>query len=419
MTDLTVSGSDLSGRPPAPEGVARLLAPRTDPGLSAHLARFGPAPGDVDVIAEVDRSGLRGRGGAAFPTAVKMAAVARGRRPVVVANGTEGEPLSAKDRVLLTRNPHLVLDGLAAAAAAVGARRTIIALDRSQTATATTVQTALAERPDGPRVELVETPSRYVAGQETALVSWINGGEARPKFGIRPYEDGVGHRPTLVDNVETLAHVGLIARFGADWFRLLGPVDEPGSMLVTLTGGADRPGVYEVPVATSLHDLLARAGARSPRAVLVGGYFGTWIERRRITDVSLCTQGLAGVAARPGCGVIVALPENACALSEVAAVAKWYAAQSAGQCGACAFGLPDIARAVDGILHGDPEAEAAARRWTAMVRGRGACQLPDGAAAFVDSALEAFADEVSDHQRGCCRRAPTGFLPVPLPGGWR
>jgi NADH:ubiquinone oxidoreductase subunit F (NADH-binding) len=250
-------------------------------------------------------------------------------------------------------------------------------------------------------------------------VSWINGGDARPKFGNRPYQAGVGKRPTLVDNVETLAHLGLIARFGADWFRLLGPPDEPGSMLVTVTGGVDRPGVYEVAVGVSLSTLLDQVDASPPQALLVGGYFGTWVGGDRLADVPLSTEGLATIGGRLGCGVIVVIPDDACAWSEVATVAEWYAAHSAGQCGPCVFGLGDIARAVGGILDGDPEAEVAARRWTAMVRGRGACQFPDGAAGFVDSALEALSAEVSDHRLGRCARRHRGYLPAPAPESWR
>jgi NADH:ubiquinone oxidoreductase subunit F (NADH-binding) len=407
--------------PPPPVEIDRLLPRNGGRSYRDHLARLGPLPpANGSLVAEVLASGLRGRGGARFPTGRKMAAVADRPGPaVVVANGTEGEPLSAKDRVLLTHHPHLVLDGIAAAAASLGADRALIAVDRAHPDTAAALGVATAERSDDVMVEVVQTPSRYVAGQETALVSWINGGEARPKFGHRPYQAGVGKRPTLVDNVETLAHVGLIARFGADWFRLVGPADEPGSMLVTVTGGVDRAGVYEVPVGVSLGILLDHVGAGLPRALLIGGYFGTWVGRERLADLELSTEGLAPLGGRPGCGVIVVIPDDACALSEVATVAGWYAAHSAGQCGPCVFGLGDIAQAVRGILEGDPEAETAARRWTGMVRGRGACQFPDGAAGFVATALDALAAEVAEHRLGRCRRPLRGYLPAPAPGGWR
>jgi NADH:ubiquinone oxidoreductase subunit F (NADH-binding) len=346
-----------------------------------------------------------------------MAAVMSRRRPaVLVANGTEGEPLSDKDRTLLTHNPHLVLDGMTAAAAAIGATRIILAIEAARVDTAAAVRRALAERRHHPDVELALTPSRYVAGQETALVRWIEDGEARPRFGGRPHERGVGGRPTLVDNVETLAHVGLIARFGAEWFRSLGQEDEPGSTLVTVAGGVRRPGVYEIPVGYPLGDLLRHAEAEPAQAVLVGGYYGAWIAADQAVAAPLSSSGLAPLGAAPGSGVIVAIPADACAWSEVTTVAGWYAAHSAGQCGPCRFGLADIARAILALAAGDPAAEAAARRWTEMVRGRGACRFPDGAAGFITSALDVLQAEVSDHARASCRRRPGGYLPAPPPG---
>jgi NADH:ubiquinone oxidoreductase subunit F (NADH-binding) len=326
----------------------------------------------------------------------------------------------------MTTNPHLVLDGIAATAAAVGAARTILCVERDRSMVVAALRHALDERPTRPGsnpVELALTPNRYVAGQETALVHWLNGGEARPTFGARPFERGVGGRPTLVDNVETLANVGLIARYGDVWYRQVGTRSEPGSMLVTVAGDVGRPGVLEIPIGCQLGEVLSSAGAATVRAVLVGGYFGTWLAGDHLWRVPISVQGLAELGARPGCGVIAVVPDGVCALAEVAAVAGWFAANSAGQCGACLFGLADIAGAMRGVVDGAPGAADAARRWANMVKGGGACQLPDGAACFVESALAVFADEVEEHRSGRCHRPYAGHLPVPAPapapGGWR
>jgi NADH:ubiquinone oxidoreductase subunit F (NADH-binding) len=349
-----------------------------------------------------------------------MMTVAAGRGPaVLVANGTEGEPLSQKDRALLTGNPHLVLDGMVAAAAAVGATRMVLAVEGARPETMAAIRRALAERTTRPGIELSSTPSRYVAGQETALVRWIDGGEARPVFRGRPFEQGVSGRPTLVDNVETLAHIGLIARFGAAWFRALGPENEPGTTLVTVAGGVKRPGVYEIPVGYPLIELLSQVGAEPAQAFLIGGYFGAWVAADQASQVRLSSESLARVGASPGAGVIVAVPADTCAWAEVTSVAEWYSAHSAGQCGPCLFGLADVARAVRGVRDGDVGAEAAARRWTQMVRGRGACHFPDGGATFVESALDALGAEVADHRGGRCRRRRAGYLPAPPPGAGR
>jgi NADH:ubiquinone oxidoreductase subunit F (NADH-binding) len=409
--------TDIPSPPVAGTDLPRLLTPTAGP----DRARPEPAPRTgPELIAAVEAAGLRGRGGAAFPTGAKMRAVAAGTgAKVVVANGTEGEPLSDMDRVLLVTNPHAVLDGLAAAVAAVGAGRAILCVARGQAGLVDGLRRALAQRRDEVAVELAQSPDRYVTGQESALMAWLNGGDARPIFGPRPSERGVGGRPTLVDNVETLAHVGLIARRGPAWFRRLGLAEEPGSALVTVSGGVRDPGVYEIPIGYPLADLLRHVGTETIGAVLLGGYFGCWIDPGRVGTATLSNAGLAPLGARLGCGVISVVPERSCGLAEVAAVADWYAANSSGQCGACLFGLADIARAVRGLVTGEPGAEAAARRWTAMVRGRGACGLPDGAAMFVESALASLPAEIDAHRRGGCGRAYGRLLPVPPPGSFR
>src|SRR4051812_32911411 len=256
----------------------------SSPGLPRLLAPTGPAGLPVRrgqaLIDAVAASGLRGRGGAAFPTAVKMAAVAaQRRRSALVVNGAEGEPMSAKDRALLERAPHLVLDGALLAAEAVGARDVTIALKRSSRGSHDSVARALAERRDARRVRVASVADAYLAGEESALLHGLNGGPAKPTVvPPRPYERGLARRPTLVANVETLAHVALIARHGPEWFRELGPAEHPGSALVTLAGAVERPGVYEVALGTAVGDVIAGdGGERGCRAVLVGGYYGSWL----------------------------------------------------------------------------------------------------------------------------------------------
>ena len=245
----------------------RLLPPAgADASLGAHIERYGHLPrlrGEGSaLISAVEASGLRGRGGAGFPTHLKLAAVAAGRSPIVVANGIEGEPASHKDSLLMRINPHLVLDGAAAAAACVGARTIVIAVNRSATSAhgSLAARDRRARRAGGrARFELVTPPDRFVAGEETALVQWLNGGPAKPAFvPPRPYERGVRGRPTLVQNVETLANIALIARHGPDWFRELGSESEPGSMLVTLGGAVGRPGITELESALPLRAALER-----------------------------------------------------------------------------------------------------------------------------------------------------------------
>jgi NADH:ubiquinone oxidoreductase subunit F (NADH-binding) len=359
---------------------------------------------------------------------VKLASVAGRRQPVVVANGTEGEPLSGKDKTLLTAAPHLVLDGAALVAEAVGATQVIVCVERSAAVPAAALQAALAERraADDLDVQLLGAPSRFVAGEETALVHWLNGGDAKPTLvPPRPFERGVRGRPTLVQNVETLAHVALIARFGGDWFRRIGPGGDPGTRLLTISGGVADPGIFEVASGLPLREALDAAGlaAGPPPPVLVGGYFGTWLDPDQVGVAALDVDSMRGTGANPGCGVVWALPEGACGLAESARVARWYADQNAGQCGPCINGLPAIADALAAIVAGSRPVEAATalRRWLQMVTGRGACRHPDGASRFVASAMRVFAGEIDLHaRRGPCpaSRRP-GVLPTPKGDGWR
>ena len=405
--------------------------------LAEHRLRYAPPPTatsdpDADIIDAVQRAGLRGRGGAGFPTGRKLVSVAGGRgRRVVVANVTEGEPASAKDRLLMTRRPHLVIDGALVAAAAVGAGEVIMCVDRTRTESLASLQRALDERSatesNSHRVRLAASPPRYVAGEETALVNWLNGSSSRPTVAPpRPFERGVGRRPTLVQNVETLAHLAQIAAFGPTWFRQVGVADDPGTSLFTVTGAVSHPCVLEAATGTVARDVLLSAGCTGAgvRAVLVGGFFGAWVDIRQLHAMPLSRNALGDIGASPGAGVLVALPESACGLAETARVLAWYAGESAGQCGPCAFGLPDLARLTARVAEGSGSAADVdrLRRWAGDIEGRGACRHPDGAVRLLRSALTVFAGDVEQHLRGrsCAGTAGPQVLLVPnSAGGWR
>ncbi len=385
----------------------RLLAPHGH----AHVVHRG-----AGLIEAVAAAGLRGRGGAAFPTAVKLRAVAaaRGRRALVV-NAAEGEPMSAKDRLLLEAAPQLVLDGAALAAESVGAREIVVAVKRSASSAQESLRRALAERPDASRMHVRSLPDAYVAGEETALLSGLNGDPAKPSLALRrPYERGLARRPTLVSNVETLAHVAMIARYGAPWFRELGTAEHPGSALVTLSGAVTRPGVYEIALGTPAAEVIESAGGRSAplRALLVGGYYGAWVPPGAIASLRLDDRSLREWDAALGAGAVVALPADACPVAEVARVIHWMAGESAGQCGPCVHGLDAIAGALASLAAGTVDGRVIPRlqRWCGQVTGRGACRHPDGVVRFVRSALDVFADEFEDHRRhgpcDACDRRP-------------
>ncbi len=400
--------------------------------LDAHLDLHGPLPDlrrrpPSELIETVGSAGLRGRGGAAFPVAMKLRAVsARRGRKIVLANAAEGEPASKKDRVLLRELPHLVLDGAAVAARAVGAREALIAVPESDERSIRSLERAVAERGgaglrDDPRLTLFATPRRYIAGQESALVNLVNNDVLAPTFGAPPFTRGVRQLPTLVQNVETLAHLALIARHGARWFRQIGTIEDPGSALVTVSGAVRAPGVYEIEHGTPLTGVLASAGADElPAAVLIGGYFGSWVDPAYIPRLLLSRAELAPHEATLGAGVIVALGRDSCPVAETARVADYFAAEGAGQCGPCVNGLAAIADTIRQLATGtaSPGTQRALERWCRELPGRGACGHPDGAVQFVSSALRVFLPEFEDHARhGPCERcAAAPALPTPI---WR
>jgi NADH:ubiquinone oxidoreductase subunit F (NADH-binding) len=415
--------ADLAGPPGLPRLLAGVSSADAHSTLDEHLRVYGQLPpaGAIDLPALVEASGLQGRGGAGFPTARKLRAVAARRgRPVVVANGTEGEPISGKDKVLVRYLPHLVLDGAAAAAQALGAREAIVAVSRADREGLDALSAAIAERGGGldkrVRLRAVAVPEGFVAGEETALVQYLNRGVAKPTFTPPlPFERGVGKAPTLVQNVETLAQLALIARFGPEWFRAVGTADEPGSALVTISGSVAEPGVYEVALGTPLRELVAQAAGVTERvrAFLVGGFFGSWLGEREAADASLLEADLRPRGARLGARAIVVLPASACGICETARAMRYLADSSAGQCGPCVYGLDAIARSFERLSARQRLDERnQLKRWIEQVRGRGACSHPDGAAGFATSALEVFAHEAEQHLRGRCE-AKRQVLPTP------
>lgn len=411
----------LEGHP----GLPRLLAGLDPSGAPMTLAEHARVHGELprrsalELIESIERSGLRGRGGADFPTARKLKAVAARRRvSAVVVNGSETEPASSKDRLLLSRMPHLVLDGAVLAAGAVGARAVILKIGETAVDALKALEGAASVRPDPVPIGVVTAPEGYVAGEESAVVHYLNGGPELPTFvPPRPFERGYHGRPTLIQNPETLAQIALVARFGEHWYRELGTRADPGSALVTISGAVAAPGVYELAFGTPMTDLIdAAGGATEPlRALLVGGYFGTWVEASQAMRLRLAREDLRSVGCSLGSGVLIALGESACGLHESARVIDYLAAQSAGQCGPCTYGLRAIADTVGALANGTARDRDRDRvlRWCSEIRGRGACHHPDGAVRFVASALSVFAEEIGWHRRERCSAIPAG---LPLAG---
>jgi NADH:ubiquinone oxidoreductase subunit F (NADH-binding) len=421
----------------APEATAqpRLLAGRTSHGgtvsIEDHLSRWGAPPvrsAGADLIDKLSAAALSGHGGAWFPVATKWRSIRGGRlrRPIVVGNGAEGEPASSKDALLLAQFPHLVLDGASLAAAALDASRVLMHVPAPRVrGVEAAIDSRRGRHLDPIDIEVVAAPDRFIAGQESAVVSTLNGRDALPSFiGIDPIrERGVNGRPTLVQNVETLAHVALIARFGPTWFRALGTDRSPGTMLVTVTGRWADPRVVEAPLGTPLRHVveLSRHDAKGYQGALLGGYGGGWVNMPTLVELLLDEHDVRLAGSSLGAGVIALLPRSVCPLVETARVVRYMEQEGAGQCGPCVNGLSGLADMTEALAYQPTAIRGGIQSIVdlcALIDGRGACRHPDGVTRFVRSALSVFQEDVSIHLRGrpCQHASAPGVLPCPRPG---
>ena len=361
-----------------------------------------------ELLHEVERSGLQGRGGAAFPLGVKLRTVRDNGRLaggcVAVANGEEGEPASIKDRWLLRHRPHLVLDGLRLAAAMVSADRAYVYVSDAESARS--VETALTEHAfGGITIELFSVEPGYIAGEETAVTRAINGGPVKPTDKPpRPFQKGVGGLPTLVSNVETLANLPYLQRHGSPAFRSLGTSSSPGTLLVTLTGGGRPPGLYEIPHGLPFRELLALHGVSSEQVqgALLGGYFAGLLDRA-VLDATLDHETLRGLGSGLGCGAIAVITED-CPVAVAASVLAYFDRENAGQCGSCFNGTAAMAAAAGALRDGAATSEDLdrLRRWSVVLRGRGACATLDAATNVAASLLDQFPQAVAHHLENTC-----------------
>jgi NADH:ubiquinone oxidoreductase subunit F (NADH-binding) len=387
------------------QGPALLAGIAQGPGLAAHRGRLGPAPTPsadelVDLARAVD---LRGRGGAGFPSAIKLASANR-RKAVVVVNASEGEPASRKDAALMSLAPHVVLDGAAAVAHALGTREVHVVVPSELLSIRVGVAKAVRERvAAGERLkwELHDAAPWFVAGQAQAVLQLLAGKENLPVTAWQP-EAVSGHRgrPTLLSNAETFAHLGHLARVGADGYAAYGTAAEPGTTLVTLRGDGWDPVVREVAFGTPLADVLTAAEMNQP--LLLGGYHGTWLKPAQLQGLTVSRMDIAADGATLGAGVLLPLAAGWCPLLRTEALVDYLAGQSAGRCGPCLNGLPAMAEALGDVVHRGGSI-LRVEKLCGLVAGRGACAHPDGTARLVTSMLSCFPEEVDLHALGGCR----------------
>lgn len=403
MTVLTAPALQVG-----PDLVAHLAA-----GGGAGLARALEQPGSI--IAEIEAAGLRGLGGAGFPTHRKWAAVAAqpGAEKWLICNGNEDEPGTFKDRFLLEHTPHQVIEGALVAALACGIAQIALYINPRE-GNAVTVLRAAATAWQGHEllhqigtaigapVELrvVESSGLYIGGEETAAVASVQGGfpfpSLKPPF---PAEHGVHGNPTLVNNVETLAQAGHILARGAAWYRGLGLGGAPGIKLFSLSGDVLRPGLHELPMGTTLRALVfehggGMLGGRAFKAVFTGGPSNTLLTAADL-DVSMDFESLRARGSRLGTGAMIVVGEGTSILRKTAEYVGFFAASSCGQCPPCKIGTFQVARLLERIEagHGRPGDLEALRNLSALLPGSGRCGLVDGAATVLASSLATFPEE--------------------------
>lgn len=380
------------------------------------------------VIDQVIRSGLRGRGGAGYPTGAKWQAVRADPCPVryLVCNAAEGEPGTFKDRWILRRNPYQVLEGIAIAAYAIGASAAFIVIthtfvreiDALRRAVREMARAGLAGRVP---LRIVPGPAAYLSGEEKAAAEVVEGGEPRPRI-LPPYRVGLFARPgsanpTVMNNVETLANVPAILRHGAEMFRATGTDASPGTMIFTLCGDVRRPGLYELPLGTPLLSLLSGPGGgarpgQKIKAVFPGGSNAVLASAQFGTPLDFEAMRRAGSGL--GSGGFIAYDQSACMVAATLAFSRFLAAASCGQCPACSDGTRDITAGLERIERGAgsrTDVDALLARCASVTNGR-RCGLPAGESVLVASVIAAFGAEFEAHLGRCCPRPRD--LPVPV-----
>ena len=421
----------------------RILDAEPVPSLAAYLQSGGGAGlaaaralGAAATIDEVTAAGIRGRGGAGFPTGVKWRTVAAYEsdveRTTVVVNAAEGEPGSFKDRELLDRNPYRVIEGALIAALAVEAEYVVIGMKRTATRHIARVRAAIAEvqasdLAAGVQLEVVEGPPEYLLGEETALLEVLDGRYPFPRI-APPYRRGVDEMvetesdltsdsglsahvemagpgaeteapPTLVDNAETLAHVAVALAEGADWFREVGTDDSPGTVLCTVSGCVQHAGVGEFTMGTPLREIIETlgGGARSGhtiKAVLQGA--AAAVIRGDQLDTPASWEGMQAIGSGLGAAAFIVLDDAVDIASVGASVSRFLAVESCGQCTPCKQDGLLITGALDRVARGEGHEDdlAEVRHRVDTVAFGARCSLATQQQVLVGSIVEAFGDEL-------------------------
>lgn len=373
------------------------------------------------VTAEVMAAGLRGRGGAGFPTAIKWQTVSRDPAPrkFVVCNAAEGEPGTFKDRYLISKNPYLVFEGMLIVAHVIGAEQAIIATKERFHNTLRQLSRAIREFEEAGLIEpgylrLVEGPDEYLLGEEKAMMEVIDGRDAMPRY-YPPFMVGVGvtptdPNPTVVNNVETMSHLPLILSRGADWFRSNGFEDTPGTMILTLSGDIKHPGMYEVGLGLSVREFLydlggGPSGDKPIKAVFSGVSNRVMTPDQFDLPMGFGTLREAGIGL--GSGGFIVYDESRDMVEVAHMFSRFLSISSCGQCVPCKQGTGEVTEYLEKILmnRGSEHDMALIRDVCGRCTSQTRCFLPTQESIVIPSIIDTFPDEFETHIRGI-RTAP-------------
>jgi NADH-quinone oxidoreductase subunit F len=382
-------------------------------GYSTHPNDRTPA----ELLTKITESGLRGRGGAGFPVGKKWRAAAETPATLrhIVCNAGEDEPGSFKDRTLIEYRPHLVVEGAILAARAIEAAELHFYINETYNDAIARITEAIAQATalgyiDSLKTSIHRAPTVYVAGEDSAAVEVIEGKAAKPRQKPPyPATAGILGKPTVVNNVETLANIPLIIRNGAAWFRSFGTTESPGTMIFCLGEEMNSPGAYELPLGTSLRQLYEESGGglksgKRLKAILPGGPSCAFLTGKQL-DVALDPDSLKRAGSSLGCGVMRFYSEDTCMVEEVLRIAQFFARESCGQCPACRMETTMLATMLERIAQGkaDPALFDQFQKIIDFNRGKGYCALVNMPGPPIISALRLFRDEFDEHARkGAC-----------------
>jgi len=410
-----------------PEKIEEYIAVGGYEALAKVLTQMTPE----EVISEISRSGLRGRGGAGFPTGKKWQAVreAKGNPKYVICNGDEGDPGAFMDRAILEGDPHSVLEGMAIAAYAVGAEKGYIYVRAEYPLAVKRLEVAIAQARKlgllGTRifdtdfsfdVELRIGAGAFVCGEETALIASIEGkrGEPRPRPPY-PATSGLFGKPTLINNVETFANVRHIILKGADWFSQMGTATSKGTKVFALAGQVKNTGLVEVPMGITLRELIFEVGGGVPegrkfKAVQIGGPSGGCLPES-LLDVPIDYESLKQYGAIMGSGGVIVLDDTSCMVNVAKFFLEFTADESCGKCVPCRVGLRMMLGILERIVRGEGSEEDLSRleELGKIIQTTSLCGLGQTAPNPVLSTLRYFRDEYLAHIRD--KACPAGVCP--------